>query len=59
MSSDRSHIYNSFRGRSKSKFLCGKKPKNSMADEKFFAWTQHNMYRTSYHDMSKRVSIGE
>ena len=57
MSSERSQMYNSFRGRSKSKFMYGTKDNANITENNFFRWTDKNMYRTSYHDMSARVSL--
>jgi hypothetical protein len=57
MSTSRSTFYNSFLGETKNKFSHDNHRKDSIAEPTFFAWTSKNMYRTSYNDMSKRVSI--
>lgn len=57
MSVDKSQLYNSFRGTSKDKFSFTQHRKSSSIGESgFFKWTSGHMYRTSYNDMSKRVS---
>ena len=57
MSVQRSSFYNSYRGESKDKFDFSKSRKaNQIGDQGFFKWTSNNMYRTSYHDMAKKVS---
>ena len=57
MSTSRSTSYNSFLGETKNKFNNSNRRSDSIAEPTFFAWTSKNMYRTSYNDMSKRVSI--
>jgi hypothetical protein len=57
MSTSRSTFYNSFLGETKNKFNNSNRRSDSIAEPTFFAWTSKNMYRTSYNDMSKRVSI--
>ena len=58
MSVSRSSFYNSFGGDTKNKFNFNSHRKSSsIAESNFFKWTSGNMYRTSYHDMAKKVSI--
>lgn len=33
------------------------KKETPFVEDKFFAWTNNNMYRTSYHDMSAKVIL--
>ena len=55
--SDKSQFYNSFLGETKNKFDQTRHRKtNSITEASFFQWTSGHMYRTSYHDMSKKVS---
>ncbi len=57
MSNDKSQMYNSFRGATKDKFSFATHRKSgSIAEDNFFKWTSGNMYRTSYNDMSNKVS---
>ena len=59
MSVERSSFYNSFGGKTRDKFTFGShKKSSSICEPTFFKWTNNNMYRTSYNDMSKTVSIG-
>lgn len=56
MSTDRSTFYNSLLGQSKNKFsFSNHRESKSISDTDFYKWTTNNMYRTSYHDMAKRV----
>ena len=58
MSTERSEFYNSYLGQSKNKFsFSNHKKTNSIGESELFSWTSNNMYRTSYHDMSKKVGI--
>ena len=57
MSTNRSTFYNSFLGETKNKFNNSNCRTESIVEPTFFEWTSKNMYRTSYNDMSKRVSI--
>ena len=58
MSVERSSFYNSFGGKTQNKFVFNShRRKSSIAEPSFFKWTNNNMYRTSYNDMSKKVSI--
>ena len=55
-SQTRSDFYNSYLGETKNKFDHTRHRKaGSIAEKSFFEWTSGNMYRTHYHDMSKRV----
>ena len=55
-SQTRSEFYNSYLGETKNKFDHTRHRKaGSIAEKSFFEWTSGNMYRTHYHDMSKRV----
>ena len=55
--SDKSQFYNSFLGETKNKFDQARHRKtSSITEQSFFQWTSGHMYRTSYHDMSKKVS---
>lgn len=57
MSCDKSQMYNSFRGTSKDKFSFNQHRKSgSITENNFFKWTSGHMYRTSYNDMSNKVS---
>ena len=57
MSVERSSFYNSFGGKTRDKFTFGShKKSSSICEPTFFKWTNNNMYRTSYNDMSKKVS---
>jgi hypothetical protein len=44
-------------GEPKNKFNNSNRRTEPIFEPTFFAWTSNNMYRTSYDDMSKRVSI--
>lgn len=58
MSTERNQMYNSFRGTTKDKFTFNTHRKSgSITEGNFFKWTSGHMYRTSYNDMSKKVSI--
>jgi len=57
MSTDRSTFYNSLLGQSKNKFsFSNHRESKTLGESDLFKWTTNNMYRTSYHDMSKKVS---
>jgi hypothetical protein len=55
MSVERSSFYNSFGGKTTNKFETGQRKSSQIAEHNFFKWTNNNMYRTSYNDMSKKV----
>jgi len=56
MSTERSTFYNSLLGQSKNKFsFANHRESKSIGEQDLFKWTSNNMYRTSYHDMSKKV----
>lgn len=56
MSADRSQFYNSFLGQTKTKFSFENHLKAAdIAENNLFKWASNNMYRTSYHDMAKKV----
>ena len=59
MSSDnKSQLYNSLGGKTKTKFdFSNHKKAQSIGQDNFFKWTSGNMYRTSYNDMSNKVSL--
>ena len=51
-------FYNTFRSTSNNKFDHSKhKRSTTISEGNFFNWTSDHMYRTSYNDMSKRVSF--
>ena len=58
MSQDnKSQLYNSLGGKTKTKFdFSNHKKAQSIGESNFFKWTSGNMYRTSYNDMSNKVS---
>ena len=55
MSVDRSAFYNSFVGTNKNKFNAAGPKADDVKEQALFKWTSNNMYRTSYHDMAKKV----
>jgi hypothetical protein len=59
MSAERSSFYNSYLGVSKNKFSYTNEKSKPIGEQDFFKWTSNNMYRTSYHDMAKKVNILE